>query len=56
MSWPRPVLRAMFGSMVLLQLGSVLMSVAQVTTKGHVAASRQLECLRAMLLLGHILI
>ena len=34
-SGPELLLRAMSGSMVLLQLGSVLMFMARVTTRGH---------------------
>lgn len=39
MFWPRLVLRAMSAFMVLLQLGSVLISVAPDTTKDHVDVS-----------------
>lgn len=38
-SWPGLLLRAMCESMVLLQLGSVPISVTLVTTKGHVDVS-----------------
>lgn len=38
-SWPRLLLRAMSESMVLLQPGFVSISVALVTTKGHVDVS-----------------
>lgn len=51
-------LRAMFGSMALLQLLSVMMSMACVINEGHVVAwdvyhhLRPPWCLRPMLLLG----
>lgn len=58
LSWPALQLRNMLGSSALPQLGSVLMSMARVTTKGHVDACflghhlRLGWCLRAMLSLG----
>lgn len=42
-SWPRLPMRAMSGVVVLLQLGSVTMSVAQFITKGH-ADVNDLNC------------
>lgn len=54
-SWPGLLPKAMSGSVVLLQLGSMLMSVACVTTKGQMDVCglgchwRPCGCLRAVL-------
>lgn len=62
MPWPGLLLRVMSGSIVLVQLGMVLMSMAQVTNKVHVNVPgldchlKPCEDLRAGLPVGDILI
>lgn len=51
-SGPRLLLRVMSRSVVLLQPGFVLMSIAPVATKGHVDVLEQCWYPRAMLPLG----
>lgn len=55
-SWPGLPRRAMSGPVVLLLLGSVLMSVTGVTTKGLGCHQRPCDYLQAVLPLGCMLI
>lgn len=55
-SWPGLPRRAMSGPVVLLRLGSVLMSVTGVTTKGLGCHQRPCDYLQAVLPLGCMLI